>query len=116
VYFKPFTESIKSATDIAKFFINSTDYLVDVSDCGHFLTTAYFYDFISIFLFMSLHHKGMETQSIILITVIANMLVQPVIQYLLHSRCSKVKCCFGCIDLERSVLEEKEKDEDEQKV
>ena len=50
----------------------------------------------------------METQSVILITVIANMLVQPIIQYLLHSRCSKVKCCFGLIDLEREVLEPEE--------
>jgi len=58
----------------------------------------------------------METDTIILITVIGNLLLQPVIQYLLHSRCSKVKCCFGCIDLERSVLEDKDKDEDEQKV
>ena len=47
----------------------------------------------------------MQTDSIILITVIANMLVQPIIQYMLHSRCSKVKCCFGCVDLEREVLE-----------
>lgn len=50
----------------------------------------------------------METNSIILITVIANLLVQPIIQYLLHSRCSKVKCCFGCVDLERTVIEEEE--------
>ena len=50
----------------------------------------------------------METQSIILITVIANMLVQPIIQYMLHSRCSKVKCCFGCVDLEREVEQTEE--------
>jgi hypothetical protein len=55
----------------------------------------------------------METESVILITVIANMLVQPIIQYLLHSRCSKVKCCFGCLDLERSVPEEKTETEAE---
>ena len=47
----------------------------------------------------------METNSIILITVIANLLVQPIIQYLLHSRCSKVKCCWGCVDLDRLVGE-----------
>lgn len=58
----------------------------------------------------------METDTIILITVIGNLLLQPVIQYLLHSRCSKVKCCYGLIDLERSVLEDKDKDDDEQKV
>ena len=55
----------------------------------------------------------METDSVILITVVANLIFQPLIQYLLHSRCSKVKCCFGCLDLERSVPEEKNEEEAE---
>ena len=48
----------------------------------------------------------METETVILITVIGNLLLQPIIQYLLHSRCSKVRCCFGLVDLERSVLDD----------
>lgn len=56
----------------------------------------------------------MQTDTIILITVIGNLLLQPIIQYMLHSRCSKVKCCFGCVDLERSVIDEK--DDAEEKV
>jgi len=50
----------------------------------------------------------MQTDTVILITVIANLIIQPIIQYMLHSRCSTIKCCWGLIDLEREVLPEVE--------
>ena len=52
----------------------------------------------------------METQDTTLIVVIANLILQPLLQYLLHSRCSKIKCCG--IECEREVLKNKEELED----
>lgn len=47
----------------------------------------------------------METTEITLITVIANLLLQPVITYLLNSRCTKIKCCCGLVDIDRKLNE-----------
>jgi len=47
----------------------------------------------------------MQTDTVILITVIANLIIQPIIQYMLHSRCSTIKCCCGLIDITRDVPE-----------
>jgi len=59
----------------------------------------------------------METSSVILITVIANLIVQPIIQYMLHSRCSTIKCCCGLIDITREVPPEVEVElDDDNKV
>jgi len=44
------------------------------------------------------------TESIILITVIASALLNPFLNYLVNSRCSKIKCC--CIECDREVLSE----------
>ena len=52
----------------------------------------------------------METNEITLITVIANLILQPLLQYLLHSRCSEVDIC--CIHCKREVLEESRIKED----
>ena len=41
--------------------------------------------------------------------VVANLLLQPLLQYLLHSRCTHVE--MGCIKCDRTVLE-RNKDED----
>ena len=46
----------------------------------------------------------METTEITLITVIANLILQPLLQYLLHSRCSEADIC--CIHRKRDVLDE----------
>ena len=46
----------------------------------------------------------MQTAEITLITVIANLILQPLLQYLLHSRCSEVDIC--CIHCRREVLDE----------
>ena len=46
----------------------------------------------------------METTEITLIAVIANLILQPLLQYLLHSRCSEVDIC--CINCKREVLDE----------
>ena len=45
-----------------------------------------------------------------LYVVIANLLLQPLLQYLLHSRCARVEMC--CIKCDRTVLE-KNKNKDE---
>jgi len=59
----------------------------------------------------------METSSVILITVIANLIVQPIIQYMLRSRCSTIKCCCGLIDITREVSPEVEAElDDDNKV
>jgi len=61
----------------------------------------------------------METDTVILITVIANLIVQPIIQYMLHSRCSIIRCCCGLIDIKREVPEvniELEKQDSDNKV
>ena len=44
------------------------------------------------------------TESVILITVIASALLNPFLNYLVNSRCSKIKCC--CIECDREVLSE----------
>ena len=43
-------------------------------------------------------------ESIILITVIASALLNPFLNYLVNSRCSKIKCC--CMECDREVLNE----------
>ena len=45
----------------------------------------------------------MQTDQITLITVIANLLIQPIIQYMLASHCTKIRCCCGMIDMDRDV-------------
>lgn len=44
------------------------------------------------------------SESIILITIIASALLNPFLNYLVNSRCSKIKCC--CIECDREVLSE----------
>ena len=44
------------------------------------------------------------SESVILITVIASALLAPFLNYLVHSRCSRIKCC--CIECDREVLEQ----------
>jgi len=48
----------------------------------------------------------MQTEDTTLIVVIANLILQPLLQYLLHSRCSRIKCCG--IECDREVLKNKE--------
>jgi len=43
------------------------------------------------------------SQSIILILVISNMIITPLFQYLLSSRCSEIDCC--CIKCKRDVVD-----------
>jgi hypothetical protein len=43
------------------------------------------------------------SNSVILITVIASALLSPFLNYMIHSRCSRIKC--GCIECDREVLE-----------
>tara|TARA_R110002020_G_scaffold449965_1_gene663315 strand:- start:448 stop:633 length:186 start_codon:yes stop_codon:yes gene_type:complete len=52
----------------------------------------------------------METQDTTLIVVIANLIIQPLLQYLLHSRCRRISC-FG-VECEREVLKSKEEEQD----
>ena len=43
------------------------------------------------------------SESVILIVVISNMLLTPLIQYLLTSRCYEIDCC--CIKCKRDVVD-----------
>ena len=53
-----------------------------------------------------------STADTTLIEVIANLLLQPLLQYLLHSRCTRVELC--CVKCDRTVLEKnKELNNDE---
>ena len=44
----------------------------------------------------------MKIDELTLITVIGNLLLQPILQYLLNSRCSHVDCL--CVSCDREVL------------
>lgn len=44
----------------------------------------------------------MNTVDIILITSVSNLILQPLLQYMLHSRCSRIEIC--CIKCDRDVL------------
>lgn len=52
----------------------------------------------------------MQTEDITLVTVVANLILTPIIQYMLHSRCTKISCC--CINCEREVLHAKDEMKD----
>lgn len=54
----------------------------------------------------------MNTEDITLISVLANLIFQPLLQYLIHSRCSHIK--IGCIECEREILKAKEEQEQEE--
>lgn len=45
----------------------------------------------------------MEQDTITMITVIANLFLTPILQYLIASRCSKIRCC--CIECDRDVVD-----------
>jgi|TARA_R110002012_G_scaffold321276_1_gene548474 hypothetical protein len=53
----------------------------------------------------------MDTESTTLIVVIANLIIQPLLQYLLHSRCSHIKV-LGCVECDREIMKSKEEKED----
>ena len=53
----------------------------------------------------------MNTEDITLISVLANLIFQPLLQYLIHSRCSHIK--IGCIECEREILKAKEEEQEE---
>ena len=44
-----------------------------------------------------------DIQMVTLITVIANLIVTPLLQYMLQSKCDKISCCCGLIDLHRVI-------------
>ena len=44
-----------------------------------------------------------DLQMVTLITVIANLIVTPLLQYMLQSKCDKISCCCGLIDLHRVI-------------
>ena len=56
----------------------------------------------------------MNTIDVILITSVSNLILQPILQYMLHSRCSRIEMC--CVKCDRDVLppETKTKDEESQ--
>ena len=56
----------------------------------------------------------MDTQDTTLIVVIANLILQPLLQYLLHSRCTRIKCCG--IECDRKILEDNKEIENENTI
>ena len=44
-----------------------------------------------------------DIQMVTLITVISNLIVTPLLQYMLNSKCVKIPCCCGLIDLHRVI-------------
>ena len=48
----------------------------------------------------------MNATEITLVTLVANLILQPLLQYLLHSRCSEVDICR--IHCKREVLDEQQ--------
>jgi hypothetical protein len=48
----------------------------------------------------------METVSIILIMQISNFILQPLLTYILHSRCTEIKCCGA--ECTRKILEKED--------
>lgn len=56
----------------------------------------------------------MNTEDTTLYVVIANLIVTPFLQYLLHSRCSQVDIC--CIHCTRDVLHTKDEIINDQQV
>jgi len=52
---------------------------------------------------------------IVLIVLIANTLLQPILTYMINSRCVRIKC--GCIENDRELMPvEPKKEENEAKV
>lgn len=45
---------------------------------------------------------------IVLIVLIANTLLQPILTYMINSRCTKIKC--GCIEIDRELSVENKKE------
>jgi len=44
---------------------------------------------------------------IVLIVIIANTLLQPILTYMINSRCTRIKC--GCIEIDRELMPIKNK-------
>ena len=44
---------------------------------------------------------------VVLIVLIANTLLQPILTYMINSRCTRIKC--GCIEIDRMPIENKNK-------
>jgi len=53
------------------------------------------------------------SESVILFAVIGTALLNPILNYLVNSRCSKIKCC--CLECDREVLHEMQDLENQKK-
>lgn len=53
------------------------------------------------------------SESIILFSVIGSALIQPILTYLVNSRCKFIKCFNGCIECERDVKDKTDDEEDQ---
>lgn len=55
----------------------------------------------------------MQTENIILITTLCNLVLHPILNYLLHSRCTHIEMC--CVKCDRTLhKDDKDKDEENQ--
>ena len=61
-------------------------------------------------MFFKMYIYILYIMEIVLIVLIANTLLQPILTYMINSRCTRIKC--GCIEIDREVLpiEKKEKE------
>jgi len=50
----------------------------------------------------------MQTVDIVLITSISNLILQPILQYMLNSRCTHIQ--MGCIECDRELKKKQQQD------
>lgn len=53
----------------------------------------------------------METENIILITTLCNLVLHPILNYLLHSKCTHIEIC--CIKCDRKIQEGDDNEENQ---
>ena len=56
----------------------------------------------------------MNTVDIILITSISNLILQPILQYMLNSRCTHIQ--MGCIECDKTLKQDKKKQDIENQL
>jgi hypothetical protein len=56
----------------------------------------------------------MDTLDIVLITSISNLILQPILQYMLNSRCTHIQ--MGCIQCDRELKQDKKEEDIENQL
>jgi hypothetical protein len=58
----------------------------------------------------------MDTLDIVLITSISNLILQPILQYMLNSRCTHIQMGMGCIQCDRELKQDKKEEDIENQL